>query len=344
LIEGLRSQGVECFIIKEDFSGSLDEVLDSDLLVAFRVGASDSVRYILEQFKQRDIPLVFDVDDLVFEPESAALLHGLSALGDADRMLAIKDISRLRDTLLLCDFATCTTSALAKRVELLDKRCFVIPNSINKKQIELAGEVKHSKKIADNAKVRIGYFSGTRTHDRDFQEVSDSLYQVMGKNPGVEFHLVGILDLPLQFDRFKDRIFRQPLMDYLGMLSYLETMDINLAPLELHNIFTACKSELKIFEAAIMGVPTVASATDSYASCITDGINGFLAVSKGEWVEKLDLLIHDEALRHRVAEQAENDFVKRFSITAVTDCAIDSYKKILDFHKSSVERNENIGK
>src|SRR6185369_9352566 len=344
LIEGLTEVGVACAVIKEDFSGSLDGVLDSDLLVAFRVGASDNVRRIFDEFKRSSIPLVFDVDDLVFEPESADLLHGLSTLGETDRLKAIEGIKRLRETLLLCDYTTCTTMALAERIELLGKSCFVIPNTINKTQFELAQELKSLTPKNDGLKVRIGYFSGTRTHEKDFLEVSEALFEVMNNNPDVEFHLVGILDLDKKFAEFGDRIVRQPLMGYLEMLRYLAGMDINIAPLEMNNVFTACKSELKIFEAALLGIPTVASATDSYAGCITDGVNGFLAASKREWVEKLERLVRDEALRRRVAGQAEKDFVGRFFINNVITSVVKAMRKIVDSHKIGAERGVYLGR
>jgi len=328
LIEGLTAVGIACAVIKEDFGGSLDGVLDSDLLVAFRVEASANVRRIGEEFRRIGVPLVFDIDDLVFEPESAELLYGLATLPEADRITAIERIKRLRETLLWCDFATCTTKALAERIELLGKSYFVIPNTINKSQFELAQELKSLTPKNDGLKVRIGYFSGTKTHEKDFLEVSEALFAVMSNNPDVEFHLVGILDLDKKFAEFGDRIVRQPLMGYLEMLRYLAGMDINIAPLEMNNVFTACKSELKIFEAALLGIPTVASATDSYAGCITDGVNGFLAASKGEWVEKLELLVRDRGFRHTIGEQAKLDFIRRYYIKHVIKDIVGCYSEL----------------
>jgi len=335
LIEGLTVAGIECAVIKDDFSSSLDGVLDSDLLVIFRVGESETVRQIIGEFKSSGIPAVFDVDDLVFEPESADLLHVLTTLGRVDKQQAVEGFNRLRQTLLLCDYATCTTKALAKRIEGLGKRCFIIPNTINRKQNELAQGLRKVKKSAGDAKVRIGYFSGTRTHEKDFREVADALFELMAENSRVEFHLAGILDLDSKFTRYGNRIVRQPLMDYLEMLRYLAGMDINLAPLEMNNPFTACKSELKIFEAGLVGVPTVASATESYTGCVTDGVNGFVAASKKEWIEKMNALVRDEKLRHRIGQRAAQDFVKKFYIEKNIQDVIGSYKEICVDHEKN---------
>lgn len=343
LIEALTQAGVDCAVIKEDFTGSLAPLLDSDLLVVFRVGMSKNLRRILAEFSRVGIPAVFDVDDLVFEPESAHLMQGLSMLDREGKRCAVEEFKRLRKALLLCDYATCTTRALAKRIELVGKNCFVIPNTINNKQFELAQRLKSSKQLPNDEKIRIGYFSGTRTHDKDFMEVSEALYEVMRKNPRVKFHVVGILDLHPKFSTLGGRVVRRPLMDYLEMLRYLTRMDINLAPLEMDNVFTAGKSELKIFEAALLGIPTVASATDSYAGCITDGVNGFLAASPSEWVEKLEVLIREKTLRHWVAEQAEKYFIERYYINNVGQDIIDIYGRISATHRIRPERRNYFG-
>jgi glycosyltransferase involved in cell wall biosynthesis len=158
----------------------------------------------------------------------------------------------------------------------------------------------------------------------------------MERNDNIEFNLVGILDLDQKFMKFGNRS-SKPLMDYLEMLSYLSRMDINLAPLEMNNIFTASKSELKVFEAALVAVPTIASATDSYAGCITDGVNGFLASSHKEWRDKLERLITDSRLRRTIAQQAEREFVDRYFIQNIVRQATDIYQRIIQDNKNIYE-------
>ena len=325
IIEGLSTLGVECRVIKDDFEGNVSSLLDSDLVIFFRVGFSQNVKRIIQELKKSKIPTVFDVDDLVFEPDSAVFIHALSSLTEGDREDAIAGFTKLHETLLLCDFATCTTPALQKRIELLGKICHVIPNSINSAQLKLAQQVVEKGKSNEDGKVKIGYFSGTKTHERDFLEVSDALFDVMEKYPQVEFHLVGVLDLDDKFMRFGERVVKQPLMEYLDMLSYLAKMDLNIAPLEMGNLFTACKSELKIFEAALLGITTVASATGSYGECINDGLTGFTAASKKEWVEKLEMLVSNKNLRLQVAERAKEDLTNKFRIESVIQVAVNVY-------------------
>ena len=217
---------------------------------------------------------------------------------------------------------------------MLNKKCFIFPNTINNQQYDFTKTIVRENRPSTNEKIKIGYFSGTKTHEKDFAEASDALCEVLKKYTNVEFHLVGLLDLDGKFSPFRDRIIRKPLMGYLDMLGYLSQMDINLAPLELNNIFTDSKSELKIFEAALVSVPTIASSTNTYKTCIKDGVNGFLAVSKSDWFEKLETLIQDKVLRGKIAEEAKKDFIQRFYIKNRINDIIDIYNRIIiDFPK-----------
>src|SRR5438270_307388 len=80
--------------------------------------------------------------------------------------------------------------------------------------------------------------------------------------------------------------------------------DINLAPLEPSNPFCEAKSELKFFEAAVVGVPTIASATEPFAAAIEDGVSGLLANDAEGWRRALDLLVSSKDRRRAIGAAA----------------------------------------
>ena len=126
LIEELTHAGIECVVFKEDCRDNLEYVLDSDLLVAFRVGSSKNVMRILNEFKKRRIPVVFDIDDLVFEPESVQYLDAVARMDEERKNKYLEDMKRLKETLLSSDYVTCTTASLSKRVEIAKQKMFCI--------------------------------------------------------------------------------------------------------------------------------------------------------------------------------------------------------------------------
>jgi hypothetical protein len=299
--------------------------------IIFRAALSENIQKIIDSFKQHGVPVVFDTDDLIFELESANYIHVWKSWSASQKY---EYTQSFRNTIDRCNFATCPTDYLANRIGAVGRKTFVIPNTINKAQYKLAEKIISKRYGKKDKKIKIGYFSGTGTHDKDFLEAAEALCEILERYENTEFHVVGDLDLPEGFKRFGGRVIRKAFMPYLDMLECLFQMDINIAALEQNNPFNGGKSELKIFEAALVGVPTIASRTDSYSKCIADGKNGFLAGSKEEWVQKLALLVENKEIRKSVGTNARKDFIAKFYIDNVIDGIIKIYEDIIStYHR-----------
>ena len=99
----------------------------------------------------------------------------------------------------------------------------------------------------------------------------------------------------------------------MSLLHYVYKMDINIAPLQI-NVFNNSKSELKIFEAALLKIPSVVSGTEPYSKTIQNGHNGFVANETGEWVDCLSQLIDNSTFRKSMGVNAYNEIVPSFFI------------------------------
>lgn len=71
-----------------------------------------------------------------------------------------------------------------------------------KKYCALSKEALKNKTRKDDH-VGIGYFSGSLTHNDDFELVLPALTKVMEKYPQVQLHVVGELDLPETLQQYK---------------------------------------------------------------------------------------------------------------------------------------------
>jgi hypothetical protein len=169
--------------------------------------------------------------------------------------------------------------------------------------------------------VRIGYASGTRTHQKDFAVAVGAVARLLREKPECRLVLFkdpssgeGIViadefaelaDLGAQIE-WRDKVALEDLP------AEIARFDINLAPLEVGNPFCEAKSELKYWEAALVGVPTVASPTQPYKRAIETGRTGYLAIGEQAWFEALSALAGDGALRARMAHAAYLDVLWRF--------------------------------
>ena len=104
-------------------------------------------------------------------------------------------------------------------------------------------------------------------------------------DPRVVLRLVGFLRPSAALAAFAHRIERVPLHDFLNLQRLIGGVEFNIVPLRA-NDFTNCKSELKYFEAAIVGTATLAAPTHAFRAAIADGDNGWLVPSYG-WEEAL---------------------------------------------------------
>ena len=320
MIEVLRgartSIGAAYFTARE--SEHLDRVVDiADILVFCRTRYTGRIDRAITRARNLGKRVLFDIDDLVFDPRYIHLV--LDTLDqDLDNPLVwdtwFASVSRLGATMRLCDKVIATNEYLAARVQAFaDCPVGVVPNFLNREQMEISGEIfreKASRGFARNGQIHLGYFSGTPTHNKDLALATEALVGLLHLEPRIILRVVGFMDLPERLRAFGARVETYPLCDFINLQREIGLVEINLAPLQ-DNEFTNCKSELKYFEAGIAGTLTVASPVFTFARSIRDGENGFLAEAH-EWYDKMASLVRDldayPDLARRAYEDCEKDF------------------------------------
>lgn len=74
------------------------------------------------------------------------------------------------------------------------------------------------------------------------------------------------------------------------------------------------KCGFKAIQFMACGVPVVASAVGVNCEVIQDGVNGFLAASDEEWVEKLGWLLSDPLLREKLGRAGRETVVEQYAL------------------------------
>jgi glycosyltransferase involved in cell wall biosynthesis/SAM-dependent methyltransferase len=323
----LRARGLTVGVIPFSEVGRLaDDEVKASVVVLFRAPFEESlgVTRFLDYARRRSIKVVFDIDDLVFDPTIVDAIHGYKRLTPALQAQYLDGVERYRKLLLACDAVTVTTPLLLREVEKLGKPGFVVPNTVNLEQVRLARSLLE-RPASERAGVTIAYFSGSRTHERDFAQAEPALLRLMVEHPELRMRVVGLLDLGPAWVAFGDRVERRPFMPYLRMLECLADVDINIAPLEVGDPFCEAKSELKFFEASLVGVPTVASATEPMRLAIESGRTGLLASDVDAWYAALKRLVTDAGLRETIGTAARGVALERFGMQAAASTALAAY-------------------
>ena len=137
----------------------------------------------------------------------------------------------------------------------------------------------------------ICYFSGSITHNEDFDLVIPSLVKIFEKYPQVYLKIAGILDVPNALDPYKERLITSGFVDWRELPAVMAECDIVLAPL-VDTIFNRAKSENKWVEAALVKIPTIASNIGAFAEKIQNNETGILVNNTdAEWFKALNLLV-----------------------------------------------------
>ncbi len=312
LAEELRLLGIPATVLHHHDEQALQAAADHELVIFQRVPFDDYVGRLVSRARNAGALAIFGIDDLLFEPaHPPPFLAGLDR-GETENWLHM--VRAYRQLFDMCDAFLGSTQVLAQAATELGKPSFVHRNALSQELIDrsraAAAGVKRSEQV------RLGYFSGTRTHARDFAVLSPVLARVLLARPQARLQLVGALTLPRELERFNGRIERAPVVPWRALPALLAQADINLAPLELDERFCHAKSELKWFEAAVAGVPTVATPTEPFKLAIRDGENGFLARTEEQWERALLALVDDPGMRTRVANAALADALTHYGPAA----------------------------
>jgi glycosyltransferase involved in cell wall biosynthesis/SAM-dependent methyltransferase len=313
-----------CWMHVQEIPARLKEIEAADVLVIWRAPWEERIAAAVSAARQGGAKVVFDVDDLMIVPELAQLnvIDGIRTQYLTEE--AVRDhYARMRGTMAAADLCITTTEELAQEIRRALIPAIVLPNGLDDTTIaasRLAARRRRARGSEDKL-VRIGYAGGTRTHQRDFALCADAVATVLRTRPEcrlVAFHSSDGSIAVLDIDEFpalrglEDRIEWRNFVPLERLPDEIARFDINLAPLEVGNPFCEAKSELKLFEAALVDVPTIASPTGPYRRAIRHGETGFLAATSGDWHEALVQLISDATMRRRVARAAQRDALWRF--------------------------------
>lgn len=345
LVAALEKRGYRCLV--HDFY-HVGDIVAFDIVprvvVFFRAPYDVRVGIVeaLDFFQRKHVSTVFDIDDYVFESDLVPSIAAVAHYDPIEQFDYRWGVRAYRSLMFCCDKSTTSTDFLSERMRLLGRDSATVVNSFNYEQFELSERLSTETRSNKDV-VRICYYSGSKTHQRDFAACASAIQETMRRNPKVEFRLVGLLDLDESWLPFADRIDRAGFMAPLDMLRDMHACDINLAPLEEGNPFCEGKSELKFFEAALVLVPTLASRTAPFRAVIQDGINGMLASDPAEWLDKLEVLVSSTELRRTLSTAARTDAIKLFSPDVAARMALAAYG-LESWEETSVQPSRGMPK
>ena len=195
--------------------GEMNRFVDrADALVICRALYTPAIDRMVIRAKARQIPVVFDCDDLVFDPGYVPLLmKSLDIDPNQEESLQYwyARIARHGAVMRLCDRAIATNPFLAGKMESCAGhiRSQVIPNFLHDEQQAVSAELYEAKRhsgFRSDGTITVGYFSGSPTHNRDFAVAAPALARGMEEDPRIKLRVVGVFGVTSALEKFGSRV------------------------------------------------------------------------------------------------------------------------------------------
>lgn len=192
---------------------------------------------------------------------------------------------------------TVSSEELAKHAQKWNERVFVYPNSLL-----FDDNVKFDiRRGSDDVRV---LWQGGYSHFPDFYPLRGAITEASKRMPQIKYVVFGTLFswiydklAPGRVEHHNWISFEQFHLKY-GTLAF----DINIAPLA-NTRFNLCKSAIKYYEAAALGIPTLAQNTGPYKE-IEHNVTGLLFDTPAEFLDNLGRLVKDAELRSKLGRNA----------------------------------------
>src|SRR5438067_4051935 len=240
-------------------------------------------------------PIVFDFDDAIFLPN----------VSDANRLIRVlKMPGKVGSIIQRSAHVVAGNEFLASYARHYNDVVTVIPTSVDTTKF-----VPRSPGASDRrgGALVIGwigtpttatYIAGLDRALRRVRERHSFRLRVSGASSSVTMKGIDVENVPWTLDD-EVRLFN--------------TCDIGVYPLA-DDEWSRGKCGFKAIQFMACGVPVVASAVGVNRDIIQDGVNGFLAATEDEWVEKLERLLMDGELRRRLGAAGRRTIEERYAL------------------------------
>jgi len=249
--------------------------------------------------------IVYDLDDAIYLPVE-------QGKGFLRRMKGVFKRKQVEGILRVSAHCICENSYIKSFVEKFCPRVSIITGPIDAKRNFV--QIRER----EMGSLTIGWVGSPATSmylDTVWRPLRD-----ISKKYNIHVKLIGVRDYHIDGVNVISKDW-----SYETEVEEIQSFDIGVCPMP-DDEWTRGKVSIKILQYMANGVPMVASYTPTNEEIIRDGVDGFIAHSEKEWVEKLTILIVDPALRKKMGLMERKKAEEKYSL----DVAASVFLRILE--------------
>ncbi len=250
-------------------------------------------------------PFIFDFDDSIY----------LSSRSKQNKFIEFfKKPGKIPKIIKMSSFVIAGNNFLADYASRFNRNVAVIPTAID--TAKYYPEPKNPEK-----EIVVGWIGSVTTVDfiKPLTKLFDKLsvryrnivFKVIGGDPVIDRRFSIVTKAWLQDEELAD----------------LRSFDIGLMPMP-DNEWTQGKCGFKAILYMSMGIPCVCSPVGVNKEIIKDGVNGFLANTEEEWLNKLSLLIESRELRTKIGLEGRKTVEEKYSLKVNAPKLLEVIRKV----------------
>ena len=301
----------------EDFHQRLPSL---QAVIFYRVPATPEIIDAIAAVRRAELPSFYEIDDLMFDaehfPDSFDSYGGQISRGLFATL--VTGTEALKAAMALCDYGLASTGPLAERMAKIVRsgQAFVHRNALHGPHEKMMARLPVRR---DDGHIHLFYGTGTKAHNEDFeQHLTPALARILAEFPSVKLVIVGYLVVPPSLAPFADQIMLiPPVWEIDAYWRILAGMDINLAVLKAGPV-ADCKSEIKWLEAAMLGIPSIVTPTETYREVVAADETGLFATTPEEWYRAIRRLVVSQKERRRIGAAAHEAVRDAYALPATS--------------------------
>ena len=271
---------------------------DYDIIFIYREAVMFGATIFEKMLAKRGAKVVLDFDDAIW----------LMDVSDGNKNLQwLKKPSKTATLIKYSNLIIVGNKYLADYALQYNKSVEIIPTTLITDYY-----VPSNSRNYNNAHICIGW-TGSSTTIKHLETATPILKKIKEKFPNVYFKVISDVIFTIEGLEIKNCKWTKE-----SEVADLEEIDIGIMPLP-DDKWTKGKCGFKGLQYMAMEIPAVMSPVGVNTEIIEDGVNGFLAASEEQWIEKLSILISNSDLRKKLGENGRKTVINRFSFTSQKD-------------------------
>ncbi len=270
----------------------LKNLSEFDAVFIYREAVLHGSSRIERQIHKKGVPIIYDFDDSIW----------LLDVSEGNRSLRwLKRPSKVAEIIQLSTITVIGNNYLYQFASQHTKNARIIPTTIDTEKFQATNKARVQNKIC------IGW-TGSTTTLKHLKTAIPFLKKLKDRYPEkISFKVIA--DTPLVCEELDYEFVKWSAQNETDDI---QSIDIGIMPLP-DDGWSKGKCGFKGLQYMAFEIPTVMSPVGVNTEIIDDGVNGFLASTEEEWIEKLSLLIESPELRSSLGKAGRKTVQEKYS-------------------------------